>query len=585
MSTAPWAPGAHVDGDATRFAVFSTTAKKVEVRLFDAAREAIRTEPLEALGGGRFEGRVAGVADGALYKIVLDGDEVPDPYARFLPDGVHGVARVEAHAIEPPLEAPRPLDAWVIYEIHIGAFSGTFRGAIERLDALVTLGITAIELMPLSAFPGDRGWGYDGVALSAPYAGYGTPDDLRALVRAAHARGLAVVLDVVYNHFGPSGNYLARYAPEYFTDAVQTPWGAAPDFTHAPMRELVLDNVRHWFDDIGIDALRLDATHAIVDASTPHVLRAIADEAHARGRLVFFEDERNDPTMVTEHGADAIWADDFHHAVHVLLTGERDGYYAAYPPTVEALARTIARGWAFEGEPYAPWGGKPRGTPAVGVLRPAQLVYCIQNHDQVGNRADGARLSHAVELDAYIAASVLLLFLPATPLLFMGQEWGARSPFPFFSNHGGELGASISKGRKRELASFAAFADGRREIPDPEDSATFVASKVQWQERQRAPHSRVLAAYQAMLALRRTDEVLSARASFGDLTAHAEGDLLVVTRAHGVAARRLVVSFGRSAVRVGNRDDKVVFATHALEAGVLPAKGAVIFSGSATARE
>ncbi len=445
---------------------------------------------------------------------------------------------------------------------------------------MVALGVTAIELMPLAAFPGARGWGYDGVALYAPHAGYGTPDDLRALVRAAHARGLAVVLDVVYNHFGPSGNYLAHYAAEYFTETVKTPWGAAPDFTHAPMRELVLGNVRHWLDEFGIDALRLDATHAIVDSSTPHILRAIADEAHARDRLVFFEDERNDPSLVTEHGADAIWADDFHHAVHVLLTGERDGYYAAYPPTVEALARTIARGWAFEGEPYAPWGGRPRGKPAVGALRPAQLVYCIQNHDQIGNRADGGRLSRFVELDAYVAASVLLLFLPATPLLFMGQEWGARSPFPFFSNHGGQLGASISKGRKKELASFAAFADGGREIWDPEDAATFVASRVEWQERERAPHRPVLAAYRAMLALRRTDEVLSAVASFGDLTAHAEGDLLVVTRAHRAGARRLVVNFGRSALGVGKSDDEVVFATHALESGVLPANGAVVFAVS-----
>ena len=578
-------PGATPRADGTNFVVFSTSAKQVAVRLFEASgQRAERTVPLAATGGGFFEGTLAHVAAGALYKIVLDDDEVPDPYARFLPFGVHGPARVVAAASEPALATTPPLQECVIYEIHIGTFTpeGTYRAAIERLDALVDLGINVIELQPLHAFPGARGWGYDGVALYAPHASYGEPEDLRAFVRAAHDRGLSVILDVVYNHFGPSGNYLARYAPSYFTTDVETPWGQGPAFADPQLRALVLDNVRYWLDEFGFDGLRLDATHAIHDASPKHVLREITDVAHAREprRVVFFEDERNDPSVIEELGADAVWADDLHHQIHVLLTGERDGYYAAYEPTVAALAKCIREGWTYTGQPFAPWGDVPRGRPA-GDLPYERLVACIQNHDQVGNRALGTRLSAHVDPDLYCVAVALLCFLPCTPLLFMGQEWAASTPFLFFSDHEGEVGANVSKGRREEFRSFTAFADPavRAKIPDPQSEATFAASKLRWGERTKEPHARVLAVHRALLDLRRRDAVLSQACARGALDAEARGDLLDVTRRHGGSARRLVASFSSADATLEVPPGwRALFASGKFQGAVLGAKSAVILA-------
>lgn len=571
----------------TTFRVFAAKARDVAVRLFDGTgSRVLRTEPLASCGDGMFEATFADVRAGALYKFVLDGDEVPDPYARFVPYGVHGPARVVAPVSEPALaDGPAP-ERWVIYEVHIGTFTeeGTYRAAIERLDDLVDLGVTAIELLPVHAFPGSRGWGYDGVALFAPFAPYGEPDDLRAFVRAAHDRGLAVVLDVVYNHFGPSGNYLARYAPSYFTTDVETPWGQGPAYAEPHMRALVLDNVRYWLDQFGFDGLRLDATHAIHDPSPKSILREVTEIAHActPPRRVFFEDERNDPAVITELGADAVWADDLHHQIHVLLTGERDGYYAAYEPTVAALARCIREGWTYTGQPYAPWKGEPRGKPARD-LPYEHLVTCIQNHDQVGNRALGRRLSALADAEAYCAAAMLLLFLPTTPLLFMGQEWAASSPFLFFSDHDAELGEAVSRGRREEFRSFAAFADpaARDRIPDPQAAATFAASKLKWAERSLEPHARVLAAHRAMLDLRRRDPVLSRRCERGELMAEARGDVLEVTRTKGGATRRLVVGFGPDpegraiAVPPGWR---TLFAAGSWSGSVLGPRGAVVLA-------
>ncbi len=266
------APGAHVGPEGTRFVVCSTAANEVSVRLFDEDGKSARRTVALTRNGPRFEALLADVNEGALYKLVLDGDELPDPYARFLPFGVHGPARVIATASEPPLASPPPAHRWTIYELHVGTFTeeGTYRTAAARLDEIADLGVSAIEILPVAAFAGARGWGYDGVALYAPHAPYGDPDDLRAFVREAHARGLAVILDVVYNHFGPAGNYLSRYAPEYFTSKVQTPWGPSPDYTWAPMRKLVLESVTYWLDEFGFDGLRIDAAHEIHDASSTH---------------------------------------------------------------------------------------------------------------------------------------------------------------------------------------------------------------------------------------------------------------------------------------------------------------------------
>jgi maltooligosyltrehalose trehalohydrolase len=541
-------PGAHVSSDHTSFVVYATEAREVAIRLYVDATRGGQTLRLESWGDGVFARNIAGVREGALYKVVLDGDEVPDPYARYLPFGVHGPARVVAPAHEPALELTPSPHQWSIYELHVGTFSpeGTYRGAIEKLDALVDLGITAIELLPVAAFAGARGWGYDGVALFAPFAAYGEPDDLRALVRAAHARGIAVILDVVYNHFGPTGNYLPRYAKSYFTEDVQTPWGPAPDFARRPMRQLVLENVRYWLADYGFDALRLDATHAIVDPSDRHILSEIVDVASSIGqkRRIFLEDERNLPSVVQTSGADALWADDLHHQLHVLLTKERDGYYEAYEPKVEALANCIRQGWSYSGQPYAPWEGRPRGAPATS-LRPEQLVVCIQNHDQVGNRAFGTRLSHDAGVDRFALATMVLLFLPMTPLLFMGQEWAATSPFLFFSDHEGELGQAVTNGRRKEFAAFAAFRNAAlsEKIPDPQARETFDRSKLRWEERAAEPHRRVLALHGVMLRLRREDPVLSAPSRWDQFDALARGEILEVVRRHAPGMRHLVVNF------------------------------------------
>jgi maltooligosyltrehalose trehalohydrolase len=579
-------PGAHPDATGTTFVAWTTLARDVAVRLFDARGDAVRTEALEPVGDGFFAKRLADVNAGALYKLVVDGDETPDPYARFLPSGVHGPARVVAPARAEALLEPLPASRWVVYELHVGTFSpeGTYRGAIERLAAVAELGFTAIELLPVASFPGERGWGYDGVALYAPFAPYGEPDDLRALVRAAHEHGLAVVLDVVYNHFGPSGNYLWKYAPEYFTKAVETPWGPAPDFAHAPMRRLAVENARYWLEQFGFDALRLDATHEIHDPSPRHVLREITDLAHAMTppRRVFFEDERNEPAVVRELGADGVWADDFHHQVHVLLTRENDGYYAAYDPTVDALAVAINQGWTFAGQPYPPWKGKPRGRSARELgLAPENLVYCIQNHDQVGNRALGTRLSEHVGIGLYCVASVVLLFLPATPLVFMGQEWASSAPFLFFSDHEGDLGEAVRVGRREEFKTFTAFADPktRDQIPDPQSKTTFERSKLPWNERTSEPHARVLATYRAMLALRRDDPVLSSASRWEDFEATAQGSVLEVSRRRGTVTRRLVANFGNGDhVVAGARGGTVLFTSGTFDAklGKLGAESAIV---------
>jgi maltooligosyltrehalose trehalohydrolase len=471
--------------------------------------------------------------------------------------------------------------------MHVGAFTpdGTWRAAGEHLDDLVRLGVNAIEVMPIAAFAGSRGWGYDGVALYAPFAPYGEPDDLRAFVSACHARGLAVVLDVVYNHFGPAGNYLGAYAPEYFTAEHQTPWGNAPDFTEPHLRRLVLDNARYWLEEFDFDGLRLDATHAIIDDSPLHVLAELASIAASLSpkRVLIAEDERNDPRLVTSHHLDAIWADDFHHVLHAITTSERDGYYGAYTADVTELARTIERGWRYEGEIYEPWRA-PRGRSAV-ELDAGNLVYCVQNHDQIGNRAFGTRLHHEAGVDAHASAAMLLLFLPMVPLLFMGEEWAASAPFLYFTDFDAELGRAVTSGRREEFARFRAFADPelRAKIPDPQAPSTFESSRLKWEERTRAPHARVLALYQRMLALRSSDPVLSAP-SRATMACETHGSLLVVRRWLGADDRVLLFNPGRATapipLEMANvaEHDILARSVERFHPGEVPGHGAVLLS-------
>ena len=532
-----------------RFGVYAHPAQRCVVRLFgDGEPDEHELSPRD---DGFFEADVPGVKPGALYKFVVDGKEMPDPCARFLPQGVHGPAMLLAddYRWRSGGGVHRPLHQHVIYELHVGTFTaeGTYEGARERLPELVALGVTAIELMPLAAFPGSRGWGYEGVALFAPFAPYGQPDELRRLIDEAHGHGLAVFLDVVYNHFGPAGNYLPAYSSDYFTSERRNAWGEAPNYAHPALRRMIIDNALYWLRDFRFDGLRLDATHAIVDTMSPDILRLLSQTVAQLEppKLLIAEDNRNDCALVNESGLNAVWADDFHHQLRVTMTGEQDGYYAAYKPGVEALARTIEQGWLYQGELFAPT-GEPRGCPAEG-LEASAFVYCIQNHDQIGNRALGDRLNAAINPELYRAASTLLLFLPMTPMLFMGQEWAASAPFLFFTDHDPELGRLVSEGRREEFKDFEAFKteEGRRSIPDPQQEETFFRSKLDWSEKDRGEHGRVWKLYARLLELRRTDPVWSdSAAARRGLSARGQGNVLTVRRQAAAGTRVLMMNFG-----------------------------------------
>ena len=582
--------GPHVHAQGTRFTAYAPRAERCALRLYGPS--GVAAHPMQrASADGVFAVDLPGVGVGAEYRFEVDGVELTDPYARFLPHGVHGPARVESREF-PWRHAPL---GWTcdlsIYELHVGTFTpeGTYRAAAERLPHIAALGVTAIELMPLAAFAGARGWGYDGVALFAPHAPYGTRDELAAFVDAAHGLGLRVLLDVVYNHFGPDGNYLRAFDRAAFHSNRGSPWGESPDFGNPRLREYVLANVRYWLGELRFDGLRLDATEWIHDESTPHVLEAIAAEAHALepSRIVIAEDERNEPRLMTDLGLDGVWADDFHHQVHVALTGEKDGYYAAFDGSAAEIARTIEQGWSYSGEFYAPK-GYVRGSSAE-ALHARALVYCIQNHDQIGNRAVGERLpaiDSAAGLEAFLAASFLLLTLPMTPLLFMGDEWAATSPFLYFTDHEPELGRRVAEGRRAEFVRFVRFADEAMaaRLPDPQALETFTRSRLDWSEIDRPPHARVLALYRQLLALRRTDPVLRER-SRASVRARAAADLLIVDRSAAGLARRIVVNLGASDAAlppdlVGQASLLLTSADAALPAGVMPRATAALYAMS-----
>ena len=525
---------------AARFRVYSELARRCEIRILESkgAPGTPGVHLLQPTGDGAHEGVIEGAGHGTLYEILLDGRALPDPYARFLPRGVQGPAMVvePRHQWRHGLGVTRPPREHVIYELHVGTFTpeGTYAAAATRLAGLANLGITTIELMPVSAFPGRWGWGYDGVAHFAPYAGYGTPDELRSFVDEAHGLGLSVILDVVYNHWGPAGNYLGAFSKHYFSSDIKSGWGDGPNYQHPAMRDYVLDNVEYWLGDFRFDGLRLDATHAIVDPSERHIIAEISDRAHAfePRKAVFAEDSRNDPDLVLLWGADGIWADDFHHVAHVAVTQERDGYYACYRPEASDLAATIREGWLYVGQPYAATGA-PRGK-AARELAAEAFVYCLENHDQIGNRARGDRVLYAGSLEPFCALSTLLLFLPMTPLLFMGQEWASSAPFCYFTDHDPELGRLVTQGRCEEFSAFAHFAsaEARLTIPDPQAEDTFLRSKLRWEERESDGHARVLALYKTLLQMRRSDPVLRASGRDG-LKVEAHGSWLAVRRTSG----------------------------------------------------
>jgi maltooligosyltrehalose trehalohydrolase len=461
-----------------------------------------------------FEVFVSGIQPGALYRYMLpDGSKRPDPASRFQPQDVFGPSEV----IDPSAFRwraswrGRPWEEIVLYELHVGAFTpdGTFRAAIDKLDHLVQLGVTAIELMPIGDFPGRWNWGYDGVFLFAPDSTYGRPDDLKALVDAAHARGVCVLLDVVYNHVGPEGNHLPIFSASYFDDRRRTPWGGAMNFddTNAPaVREFVIDNALYWIEEYHLDGLRLDAVHAIFDEGPRHILEELAERvraASARPLHLLLENEDNDPTRLERRGGEPVqytaqWNDDVHHVLHVATTGEQSGYYEAYGAS-SLLAKTLAEGFGYQGQ-MMPYRGRPRGGVSAS-LPPTAFVAFIQNHDQIGNRAFGERLGMIAGASAMRALAAIYLLLPQIPMIFMGEEWDAKQPFPFFCDFSGALADAVRRGRREEFARFPEFRDAATaaRLPDPLAPHTFATAKLDWS---RIDEAR-LELYRALLRTRR----------------------------------------------------------------------------------
>jgi len=527
--------GPRLDRDGVTFRLWAPAARQVELVTDHTQNMPRRTD-------GWYELAVPGAAAGTLYRFRIDGDlDVPDPASAFQPRDVPGPSEVVAQTFEWKTADwhGRPWHEAVILELHVGTFTpeGTFRAVIDKLDHLVDCGITAIELMPIADFPGSRNWGYDGVLLFAPDSRYGRPEDLKALIDAAHARGLMVLLDAVYNHFGPEGNYLGRYAPKFFTDA-HTPWGSAIDYRVPQVRAFAIENALHWLRHYRFDGLRLDAVHAIVAAGEPSVLvdlsRAVGKLAAVTGRMIHLvlENDANaarllDPLTDPPAGRyRAQWNDDYHHAWHVLMTGERAGYYRDYAGAPHAhLARTLASGFAYQGEPSRHRGGAPRGERSHD-LPPAAFVDFVQNHDQIGNRPLGDRLAARVPEAAVAAALAVTLLAPMPPLLFMGEEWGATEPFPFFCDFSGDLAEAVRRGRRSEFAeAYAALGSA---WPDPLAAATFRSAVLDWSARDREPHHRRLDLVRRLLTLRRS-EIVPRLAAMRGGTGRAEADGGIVT--------------------------------------------------------
>ena len=507
----------------TLFRLWAPAAPQVTLVLDSGAEH-----PMQAGRGGWHSVQVGDAGAGARYRFRLpDGLLVPDPASRRNPDDVHGASQVvdpHAYVWRDADWVGRPWHETVVYELHVGTFTpeGTFAAAQARLGELAALGITAIEMLPLADAPGHRNWGYDGVLHFAPSANYGTPDDLRALVDHAHALGLMVLVDVVYNHFGPDGNYLHAYCPPFFNPAHQTPWGAAINFDgehHAAVRAFYVANALYWIEEFHCDGLRLDAVHQIRDDSALHIVEEIAQAIAAgpgveRHVHVVLENDTNQAHRLLRDAegaplaSTAQWNDDLHHAAHVLLTGETDGYYADYAlQPVQLLGRAFAEGYIYQGQ-LSQHSGLPRGEPS-GQLPPTAFISFLQNHDQIGNRAMGERLSAMADAHKIDALTACLLLSPHIPMLFMGEEFAASTPFLFFCDFQGELAQAVSNGRRNEFKYFAAFADeaARARIPDPNDEATFRQSTLRWDERERAPHRDRLALVRALLALRHTQLV------------------------------------------------------------------------------
>jgi malto-oligosyltrehalose trehalohydrolase len=530
--------GAELAGGATRFRLWAPDAR--DVKLLATARDGSERRYSLAASGGWHQLTTEELPCGSLYRYRIDDElDVPDPASRFNPLGVHGPSEV----IDPLAFEwrdtgwrGRPWHEAVIYEVHVGTFTaeGTFAAMISRLPDLARLGVTAIELLPIATFPGQRGWGYDGVLPFAPHPVYGRPEQLKQLVQAAHELNLMVLLDVVYNHFGPDGNFLPRYARGFFNPQHSTPWGDALDFESRAqfnVRRFFIENALYWLEEYHLDGLRLDAVHAIHDTGELHFVDALAqaiESGPGRERCVHLvlENAENQASRLRHPAHSSVsraqWNDDFHHPLHVLVSGERDGYYRDYASRpLEQLGRVLSEGFAFQGEPCSFAGNRARGECSVD-LPPTAFISFLQNHDQIGNRAHGERLAQLTTPRQLRAALAILLLGPQPPMLFMGEEYAAAQPFCYFCDYQGELADAITQGRRNEFASFPAFADplARERIPDPNALATFTACQLDWHERDAGEHRDWLAYTHQLLQIRhrhvvpRIEQVLPQRAVY-----------------------------------------------------------------------
>jgi maltooligosyltrehalose trehalohydrolase len=549
--------GTRLTADGASFRFWAPAAKRVDLLLE-------KSQPMRRDENGWFRADIAGVRAGARYKFRIDDEiDVPDPASAFQPDDVSGPSEVVDHSSYRWRASDwrgRPWQETVLIETHVAAFTreGTYQAMIGKLDHLVATGITALELMPLADFAGARNWGYDGVLWYAPDSAYGRPDDLKALIDAAHMRGLMVFLDVVYNHFGPEGNYLSRYAPAFFTEA-QTPWGSAIDYRVKEVRAFAIENALYWLRDYRFDGLRLDAVHAIAEPGKVSMLRdlslAVGDLAAKTSRHIHLVLENDDNRAgVLDPGEDpprgkyrAQWNDDYHHAWHVLLTGETQGYYRDYQRSpLQDIARALGSGFVYQGEASLYRDGQARGEPS-GELAPTAFVNFLENHDQIGNRALGDRIESNVGAEAIEAALAILLLAPGIPMLFMGEEWGSQVPFPFFCGFEGELAEAVRKGRRKEYAwAYEQYGD---EVPDPLATSAFESAVLDWDSINEGAGKTRLALVRELLAIRRREIIPRlAGAAFGKAHAVENGLLAANWRMSDGASLRLHANLSKAAL-------------------------------------
>jgi maltooligosyltrehalose trehalohydrolase len=576
--------GAEITPDGVRFALWAPTAGDVSLVLDDVEL------PLSADKDGWYRVVSTDARPGSRYGYRIDGNlTVPDPASRFQPDDVHGLSLVvdpQSYEWSDTSWTGRPWEETVLYEVHVGTATpeGTYAGLMNKLDSLRELGVTAIELMPIGEFPGRRNWGYDGVLPYAPDAAYGSPEDLKRLVERAHELGLMVFLDVVYNHFGPSGNYLHAYAKTFFTERHPTPWGAGINVDgegSRPVRDFFFHNALYWLEEFHFDGLRFDAVHAIADDGKPHFIeelanrirRAIPDrhihlvlENEANQARWLDRDDKRAPKLHT-----AQWADDIHNSWHALLTGENEGYYEDYAnKPVQHLGRALAEGFAYQGDPSPHKDGVIRGEPSA-HLTPTAFVAFLQNHDQVGNRAFGERLSQLIPPERLALAQAIFLLSPQIPLLFMGEEWAASTPFQFFVDFESEpdLAKAVRDGRRGEFKRFKAFSDPEmsQKIPDPTDRSTFEHSRIEWSEIDGSPHREVLSQTRHLLDLRRTEIVPLLKSEYrGSHYTISPDKVLDVTWRFSQGTLRLLANFGDSTISApSDMDGQVLWSSPDLD--------------------